>query len=35
MQKADFVMKLTALVEAGSSTGYLCEVTRELDGKTR
>ena len=33
--KGDFAMKLTALVEAGGSTGYLALVKRHLDGKEK
>lgn len=31
----DFAMKLTALVKAGTHTGYLCELKREHDKETR
>ena len=33
--KTDFAIKITAFVEAGNSTGYLADVKREHDGKTR
>ena len=33
--KLDCKIQLVALVEAGSSTGYVAEVTRSLDGKMR
>lgn len=33
--KNSFAMKLVALVEADSTTGYFAEVRRELDKKTR
>ena len=33
--KMDCAIKLVALVEAGSSTGYLAEVTRSLDKEMR
>ena len=33
--KMDCKIKIVALVEAGSSTGYLAEVTRSLDGEMR
>ena len=31
----DFSVKLTALVKAGTHTGYLCDVKREHDKETR
>ena len=31
----DFAMKIVSFVEAGSSTGYLCQVKREHDGMIR
>ena len=34
IRKTDFAMQLCAFVEAGTSTGYLGNVTRELDGRT-
>ncbi len=33
--KNDSAMEIEAFVEAGSSTGYLAKVKRELDGKVR
>ena len=31
----DFALELTALVKAGTHTGYLCNVKREHDQETR
>ena len=33
--KNDFAMKITAFVEAGNNTGYMCILKREHDGKTK
>ena len=33
--KSDFKMKLIAMVEALENTGYICDVTREVDNQTR
>ena len=33
--KNDFAMRITAFIEAGNSTGYMCTVKREHDGKTK
>lgn len=35
MPKNSFAMKLIALVEANATTGYLAEVKRELDKRTK